>query len=802
MQVAQKHEARTENQPAQRQGKGSERAAPRGARIAQLEAMTAASPRLAAQGALAAQLAASPAMAEQGKRMDAISASPRMAIQNKLAGDGGGEAVQRVEEEEPMQGKFEAAQLVEEEEALQGKFDPAQLAAEEEEPMQGKFETAQLVEEEEPLQGKFEPAQLAAEEEEPLQGKFEPAQLAAEEEEALQGKFEPAQLAAEEEEALQGKFEPAQLAAEEEEPMQGKFEPAQLAAEEEEPMQGKFEPAQLAAEEEELLQGKFETAQLAEEEEPLQGKFEGAQLAAEEEEPLQGKFEPAQLAAEEEEPLQGKFEGAAVAQREEAAPKNDTGLPNQLKSGIESMSGMSMDHVKVHYNSAEPAQLNAHAFAQGSDIHVAPGQEKHVPHEAWHVVQQAQGRVQATTQMKTGTPVNDDVGLETEADVMGAKALSAGGEMANAQLKEAEASSRTAQLEGRGRSGSVSGSAPGPSAEPAPSAMVVEEMQDEMNEQGNITTASGLEVSPTATPEEKITLAQVGDGLATGVKNAGTVAGGVKDTAESITKVVNPLEKGSQLFESTNSVWGHFKDAAVGVVGALASPIVAMISAGLGMKTKWAQWNVFEETVMETKPDGKKGKKPDAQPDAVYALTKSPAGFMKHVKDMFMGVFNFTRNLLALIPGAQIVAGPMAVFSGIVSLMDSLYKAGKSIYQAIMGEKKDKHSNHLLDDAIKGDAKAATLVWKLRLPSIAGTGFSFLDQVQAKFNTLTPRSLAARVGLPIEAVTRVIDIMKPGSGGPASPEELITMLKVINGSPASKDAIRDEIKAAMTGYGK
>ena len=113
--------------------------------------------------------------------------------------------------------------------------------------------------------------------------------------------------------------------------------------------------------------------------------------------------------------------------RTQLAPKpNNTGLPNQLKSGIESLSGMSMDHVKVHYNSAQPAQLNAHAYAQGSNIHLAPGQEKHLPHEAWHVVQQAQGRVKPTMQMKAGVPVNDDVGLEKEADVMGGMALESG----------------------------------------------------------------------------------------------------------------------------------------------------------------------------------------------------------------------------------------------------------------------------------------------------------------------------------------------------------------------------------------
>ncbi len=102
---------------------------------------------------------------------------------------------------------------------------------------------------------------------------------------------------------------------------------------------------------------------------------------------------------------------------------NNTGLPNHLKSGIENLSGHSMDDVKVHYNSDKPAQLNAHAYAQGNQIHVASGQEKHLPHEAWHVVQQKQGRVKPTLQMKGKVNVNDDVGLEKEADVMGAKAI-------------------------------------------------------------------------------------------------------------------------------------------------------------------------------------------------------------------------------------------------------------------------------------------------------------------------------------------------------------------------------------------
>ncbi len=114
---------------------------------------------------------------------------------------------------------------------------------------------------------------------------------------------------------------------------------------------------------------------------------------------------------------------AALPIQKASAPTNKTGLPDQLKSGVESLSGMAMDDVKVHYNSDKPAQLQAHAYAQGTDIHVAAGQEKHLPHEAWHVVQQKQGRVQATTQLKGTVPVNDDAGLEREADRMGAKAV-------------------------------------------------------------------------------------------------------------------------------------------------------------------------------------------------------------------------------------------------------------------------------------------------------------------------------------------------------------------------------------------
>lgn len=134
---------------------------------------------------------------------------------------------------------------------------------------------------------------------------------------------------------------------------------------------------------------------------------------------------------EEEKIAQGKFESGA-AQLQSGEP-NNTGLPDNLKSGIESLSGHSMDDVKVHFNSPKPAQLNALAYAQGSNIHVAPGQGKHLAHEAWHVAQQKQGRVKPTTQTK-GVAINDDQNLEREADVMGAKAM---------QMKPIEEEKRT-----------------------------------------------------------------------------------------------------------------------------------------------------------------------------------------------------------------------------------------------------------------------------------------------------------------------------------------------------------------------
>jgi hypothetical protein len=115
--------------------------------------------------------------------------------------------------------------------------------------------------------------------------------------------------------------------------------------------------------------------------------------------------------------------GASVAPPAYGMDFVDRGLPDDLRAGIESLSGLDLSDVRVHANSEKPAQLNAAAYAHGDNIYLAPGQERHLPHEAWHVVQQKQGRVMPTLRIDD-VDVSDDQALEREADAMGAKAAS------------------------------------------------------------------------------------------------------------------------------------------------------------------------------------------------------------------------------------------------------------------------------------------------------------------------------------------------------------------------------------------
>jgi hypothetical protein len=147
-----------------------------------------------------------------------------------------------------------------------------------------------------------------------------------------------------------------------------------------------------------------------------------------------GKIGASTLKKNEKNPLQMKKDDGNTA-------ASSSGMQDNLRAGLEELSGIDLSDVKVHQNSDKPQQVGALAYTQGNDIHIAPGQEKHLPHEGWHAVQQKQGRVAPTMQMKSGTLVNDDAGLEKEADVMGRKAVEGELKTTNSSIPQSKKSS-------------------------------------------------------------------------------------------------------------------------------------------------------------------------------------------------------------------------------------------------------------------------------------------------------------------------------------------------------------------------
>jgi hypothetical protein len=131
---------------------------------------------------------------------------------------------------------------------------------------------------------------------------------------------------------------------------------------------------------------------------------------------------------------------------ESAFGADNTGLPPSLRAGIESLSGVDMSEVRVHRNSSAPARIDAAAYAQGRDIHLGPGQEHVLPHEAWHVVQQAEGRVSPTRTMRQSLLVNDELALEAEADRMGRQAAQLKTDDRGAGLRRLQLSSGAAEV--------------------------------------------------------------------------------------------------------------------------------------------------------------------------------------------------------------------------------------------------------------------------------------------------------------------------------------------------------------------
>lgn len=100
----------------------------------------------------------------------------------------------------------------------------------------------------------------------------------------------------------------------------------------------------------------------------------------------------------------------------EEAP-GPAGSAESMIASLEQRSGVDLSDVQVHRNSPRPAAIGALAYAQGTQVYLGPGQERHLGHELTHVVQQKQGMVRATGSVD-GMPVNTAPALERAADAM------------------------------------------------------------------------------------------------------------------------------------------------------------------------------------------------------------------------------------------------------------------------------------------------------------------------------------------------------------------------------------------------
>lgn len=120
------------------------------------------------------------------------------------------------------------------------------------------------------------------------------------------------------------------------------------------------------------------------------------------------------------EKARSSMDSAVRNDKQSAGKENRTGIPAQLKERLEQSTGISLDDVRVHYNSALPARLDAWAYTKGNEVEIGPGQEHHLPHELGHVVQQKLGAVRANAMHSSGVALNTDPELEHQADEIGA----------------------------------------------------------------------------------------------------------------------------------------------------------------------------------------------------------------------------------------------------------------------------------------------------------------------------------------------------------------------------------------------
>jgi hypothetical protein len=188
-------------------------------------------------------------------------------------------------------------------------------------------------------------------------------------------------------------------------------------------MQMKHDPSIQRAEEEELQMKHDSSLQRTGEEEELQLKHDPSIQRADEEE-LQMKHEVTPKVG-----LEGGPVGGDIESRVNSARGGGSGVPDGIRSKVESATGSDLSGVRVHQDSESDTlnrELTAKAFTTGSDIFLRSdansGDSQLMAHELAHVVQQSSGRTSSGGSGMSAGSANDP--LEHEADQLAHDVLS------------------------------------------------------------------------------------------------------------------------------------------------------------------------------------------------------------------------------------------------------------------------------------------------------------------------------------------------------------------------------------------
>ena len=468
--------------------------------------------------------------------------------------------------------------------------------------------------------------------------------------------------------------------------------------------------------------------------------------------------------------LQAMADNHSAQQQQPIQKKeNNTGLPDNLKTGMENLSGMSLDDVKVHRNSDKPAQLEAHATAQDPHIDLAAGQEKHLPHELGHIVQQREGRVKPTKQLNGETNINDDPSLENEADVLGAKALQLKG-YSTIQTKLSSTNTTTVQRNGK----------------------KVVEVEDSQN--ADPIKEGEVEDSQKAEPieEGKVSLAKKAFNMITASLNSWNVienSASDVETAQAAGQAAEPtfFVSGEASTNALSGMWNSF-EATVGkiltVFGEAASSIINIALIGKSISTikdKNTKYKAFDtasksgELSADLSTD-ERNKNPQTSADvAEYAKAKTWRGWVDAIYSAVTAMVGLAGSI-ATIVGA-FVAGIGAAVGVAIGISEKVMKSlkvaahvAKAVWKRIMGTKgknRTRNTNKLIDLAANGDKEAAQLILNMNLGMVVG---SLGHDVK--------RAFAAETGLGNEGERLKLD--GDGLTKDTHPSILINVLETLN----------------------